>query len=66
MNIDKATALKPGDKVRCPADRGYVPFTGTVVQGSGEVYKSHNGTPYVWITVQGLGSKSVWPSNRLS
>lgn len=68
MNIDKAITLKPGDTVRCPADRGEAGYTGKVTHVAGNKCTSFNGTPYVWVTVRhpsGL-SNHVWPSNRLS
>lgn len=67
MNIDKAIALKVGDTVHCPADRGDRPYAGRVTHVAGGRCVSFNGTPYVWITVRhpnGLSSH-VWPSNRL-
>jgi hypothetical protein len=70
MDIDQAKKLKYGQKVRCPADNGDPPYVGTVrteteiIAGS-SVEKNLDGVEYIWIEVQGLKHKSVWPSNRL-
>lgn len=68
MNVQKAKSLKVGQKVFCPADRGEKAFSGKVVDQNlenAQVHKNHKGDEYIWIAVQGLSKKSVWPSNRL-
>ena len=67
MNIDKAKTLKPGMKVNCPEDSGNKGYQGTVVGVGTEVNTSFHGWEYVWVEVKcPCGSKTVWPSNRLS
>ena len=67
MNIVKAKALKPGALVRCPADRGDLPYTGKVTFVGTNESTGSDGKPYVWINVRNPlnGRESVWPSNRL-
>lgn len=65
MVIAHAKKLKIGQTVHCPADRGDKGFSGKVVHVGETVYSNHQGTEYVWVTVQGVKKSSVWPSNRL-
>lgn len=55
-----------GKRVKCPADRGDAPYTGTITQVGTEVHKNIKGVEYVWVTVKGSHHSSVWPSNRLN
>jgi len=66
MDITKAKALKVGDIVHCPADRGELAHSGRV-EHVGETECTHMcGKPFIWITVRPRNSHaSVWPSNRL-
>lgn len=63
MNINK---LKIGLNVRCPQDRGNPSYHGTIVSYSDNVNYNIYKMPYVWVTVEENGHKSVWPSNRLN
>lgn len=66
MNIEKARTIKPGDTVRCPADRGEPGYTGKVEHVSPNEGTNIHGVPYIWVTVRRPGGHaSVWPSNRL-
>lgn len=59
-------ALKVGQRVKCPADRGDPAYYGTVVDVSQTVNFDLKAQPYVWVTVRHpRGSKHSWPSNRL-
>jgi hypothetical protein len=58
--------LKIGLKVRCPQDRGNPSYYGTIVSYSNDVNYNINKIPYVWVTIESNGSKSIWPSNRLN
>lgn len=62
------TRLQVGDKVKCPADRGNMAYTGQVLSVGTEVYKTMYEQPYVWVEVLDINrrSKSLWPSNRLN
>lgn len=65
MQLDKALALKVGDVVRCPADRGTPAYIGPITHISGNV-ATHMGKEFIWVTVaDGHGHRHVWPSNRL-
>lgn len=67
MNIEKALALKNGDIVRCPADRGAPGFTGKAVHAYKEKCRTKDGVDYVWVLVfdPAKHRSAVWPSNRL-
>lgn len=68
MDITRARQLKVGDRVRFPEDRGDPAGVGKVSQilpNSAEQV-SHQGQQYIWIEIESLNKKSVWPSNRLS
>lgn len=67
MDIDKAKALKIGDVVHCPEDRGDPAYTGRVrALPHSSVFHTTDGTPYIWVYVDdGSGRCSTWPSNRL-
>lgn len=66
MDIEQAKALKPGDEVIYPVDRGDPSGIGAVT-GVGEEESSNiNGERYLWIEVDVGHKKSVWPSNRLT
>lgn len=66
MDIAKARALKVGDTVHCPADRGASAYSGKVEHIGQAEAQDLQGRAYLWITV-GRPSmhSSVWPSNRL-
>jgi hypothetical protein len=72
MDIARAKALKAGQTVYCPADRGEPAYSGKVqVDGTWDysaapVQKNATGVEYIWVDVKGNGRTSVWPSNRLS
>ena len=65
MHIDRALQLKCGDMVSCPADRGSAAFYGRVISAGVDVAKDLKGADYIWVTVRGPLTESVWPSNRL-
>lgn len=67
MKIEKALALKYGNRVTCPPDRGEPSYVGTVRHVGVEQNVSIAGAAYVWVTVQRTHGASlhVWPSNRL-
>lgn len=69
MNILKAQALKVGNYVNCPADRGEMGYRGRVEHVGVEVTQRLGmDEPYIWVTVRrpGVGAHaSVWPSNRI-
>lgn len=66
MELERALALKPGDKVACPADRGSPAYTGEVRHVGKTVSETIGGRKYVWVTVRNrYCQESVWPSNRL-
>lgn len=66
MNIDRAQCLKPGDRVRVPADYGAPGYYGRVEHVGAVVAFNIHGADYVWVTVRKPGAHaSVWPSNRL-
>ena len=58
---------KDGQAVSCPEDRGEAAYRG-IVESSGETTQvSHQGHPFVWVTVRHpRGHACVWPSNRLA
>lgn len=69
MNQLNRTPLA-GDRVHCPADRGNVPYEGTIAFVGQQVYTNIHGMKYVWCTVRPLpgspnGGGGVWPSHRL-
>jgi len=68
MKIEQAKALKVGQIVRCPTDRGDITYTGKVEHIEETVHKNIYGVEYVWVTVAHPSGKSrhVWPSHRLS
>lgn len=67
MNIEQAKQLKRGDRVICPADRGFAAYVGTVTHDGTDTQPRCNyaGVEYIWVEVYGPLRKSVWPSNRL-
>lgn len=69
MEIKKAQALKVGDMVRCPEDRGDPAYVGRVSHTlpNATVYYDLKGRPYIWVEVQNgtPKRKTVWPTNRL-
>ena len=65
MNIIQAQALKVGDRVKYPADRGEKAGEGVVTHVGESVYESHQDKEFIWVTVSAVGKKSTWPSNRL-
>ena len=71
MNLQKAKNLKVGDQVWCEEDRfSRTPAgPGRVSRAPGQhakAFKTINDTLYIWVEVERLGHKSVWPSNRLT
>jgi hypothetical protein len=69
MKLAQARALKVGDKVNYPADRGDQAGTGIVKsEPTTTVNKNIRGVAYVWVVVYqpALGRASLWPSNKLS
>jgi hypothetical protein len=63
-------SLKVGQIVRCPADRGDLPYEGKVTWIGDSVCYNHLGVPYVWVGVgrwlsSAKGGSTTWPSNRL-
>lgn len=64
MELKQAQALKVGDVVRCPAERGDPGYTGTVEHVGTHV--TDRPVPFVWVVVRRTGAHaSSWPSNRL-
>ena len=71
MNLQQAKSLKVGDPVWCDEDKfsGTPAGPGKVSRAPGQHSKAHKdlyGRLYVWVEVERLGYKSVWPSNRLA
>lgn len=61
--------LTVGQKVHCPADRGYDAYDGTVISVSADDVDVH-GKPFQWVGVEAGGRdepawRSCWPSHRL-
>lgn len=67
MNIESAQALRVGDRVRYPADRGEAQGTGVVTHIARKVYRNICDIEFMWITVayDHARQRSIWPSNRL-
>lgn len=65
MDLQKAQALKVGNVVHCPTDRGEPAFYGKVEWVGGSVAKNIYGAEYIWVNVRGPHHTSCWPSNRL-
>lgn len=72
MDLAKAKALKAGQTVQCPPDRGESAYSGSVqVDGTwdyseAKVHKNLVGVEFIWVMVKGAGRTRMWPSNRLS
>lgn len=69
MHLDRAKALRPGDFVRCPADRGDQPYKGKVLEDCSDhtVHTNYYGEQFIWVRVYNPTTRhhAVWPSNRL-
>lgn len=68
MKIDRALQLEKGDVVVCPPDRGDPQYRGKVTHSckvTKNISKNLLGEEFIWVEVEGLGRKSMWPSNRL-
>lgn len=65
MKLQQAQALKVGQYVSCPADRGEPGYRGRV-EHVGQQANGPEHCRYIWVTVRRPGAHaSVWPSNRL-
>jgi hypothetical protein len=66
MKLEQAQALKVGDKVKCPKDRGDKGYDG-VVTFVGETVQTHPSVPepFIWVTVQKAATRHTWSSNRI-
>lgn len=66
MKLEEAQALKVGDTVKCPKDRGDKDYIG-VVTFVGETVQTHPSVPepFIWVTVQKATTRHTWSSNRL-
>jgi hypothetical protein len=61
--------MRLNQHVRCPADRGDLPYDGRI-EHIGTDVQERNGVKFVWVTVRrtsGVYGRSahVWPSHRL-
>jgi hypothetical protein len=61
MSIGKAQALKKGQSVRFPTDRGDKAGTTKVRGCSKSLRTNYFGKPYIWVYTD----NGTWPSNRL-
>lgn len=60
MRIDQAQNLKPGQRVRVPADYGQRAYTGHVEHIGAHIAQNVKGDDYVWVTVRApSGNASV-------
>lgn len=55
-------ALRVGQSIAYPPDRGSPGGHATVTRIGEIVSRNIHGTPFVWVNLKGAG---VWPSNRL-
>lgn len=68
MNIKQARALKLGQRISCPPDRGDQGYVGTVTYIGPEEHTNILGVKYRDVVVQDLNGKrkSCWPSHRIT